>query len=87
MAAVQARRPQLRHHAVESGPPGKPCVDWLLFVQAFGLLLVIEGLWPFLSPEQWRETLARLSQARDTHVRLFALVSMVCGLLLLWCSH
>lgn len=62
-------------------------MDWLLFVQAFGLLLVIEGLLPFLSPTQWREALARLSQARDKHVRLFALISMACGLLLLWWSH
>lgn len=83
-AAARARPRQHRHHVAD---PVSPAVDWLLFVQAFGLLLVIEGLWPFLSPAKWRETLARMSEARDHHVRMFALVSMVCGLLLLWCSH
>ncbi|MCZ2495969.1 DUF2065 family protein [Xylophilus sp. Kf1] len=49
--------------------------------------MVIEGLMPFVAPSRWREMMAKLSQARDIHVRVFASVSMLCGLLLLWCMH
>ena len=62
-------------------------MDWLILAKAFGLLLVFEGLWPFLSPDKWRETLTRLGQAGDSQIRFFALLSMAVGLLLLWCVH
>lgn len=62
-------------------------MDWLLFLQAFGLFLVFEGLWPFLSPLRWREAMTRLAGLSDRHIRLTALASMAGGLLLLWCSH
>ena len=59
----------------------------MLLLKAFGLLLVFEGLLPFLSPGKWRETLARLGQASESQIRFFALLSMAVGLLLLWCVH
>ncbi len=62
-------------------------MDWLVLLQAFGLFLVFEGLWPFLSPHKWRANMTRLLQLGDSHVRVFALVSMLLGLLLLWCAH
>lgn len=62
-------------------------MDWLVLLQAFGLLLVFEGLWPFLSPGKWRETMTRLAQLQDRQLRLFAFISMIAGLVLLWCAH
>jgi len=62
-------------------------MDWTVLLQAFGLMLVFEGLWPFLSPRRWRETMHRITQLPDRQLRLFALVSMAGGLLLLWCAH
>ncbi|QHJ00778.1 DUF2065 family protein [Xylophilus rhododendri] len=62
-------------------------MDWTVLLQALGLLLVLEGLGPFLSPGRWRAAMARLAQLGDQPLRLFALASMLCGLLLLWCAH
>lgn len=51
---------------------------------ALALVLVLEGLFPFLSPGGWRRTFARLMELRDGQLRFFGLASMVLGLLSLW---
>jgi len=50
---------------------------------AFALMLVIEGILPFLFPTQWRETFRRITQLSDGQIRFFGLSSMIAGLLLL----
>jgi len=50
---------------------------------ALGLVLIIEGLVPFAAPTAWRQTLARLAQARDAQVRLVALGALIAGMALL----
>ena len=49
---------------------------------AFALMLVIEGLFPFLAPSAWRETFRRLMQLSDGQIRFFGLTSMMAGLIL-----
>ena len=49
---------------------------------AFALMLVIEGLMPFLLPAAWRETFRRIIQFSDGQIRFFGLSSMLAGLLL-----
>ncbi|MBP8190213.1 MAG: DUF2065 domain-containing protein [Aquabacterium sp.] len=51
---------------------------------ACGLVLVLEGLMPAINPAGWRRLFERLLQLRDDQIRIFGLVSMVLGLLLLW---
>ena len=51
---------------------------------ALALVLVLEGLFPFLSPGGWRRTFARLMELRDGQLRFFGLASMGLGLLTLW---
>jgi uncharacterized protein YjeT (DUF2065 family) len=53
------------------------------FLMAFALMLVIEGILPFLCPAQWRETFRRITQLSDGQIRFFGLTSMLAGLLLL----
>ena len=53
------------------------------FLMALALMLVIEGILPFLFPAQWRETFRRIIQFSDGQIRFFGLTSMVVGLLLL----
>ena len=48
------------------------------------LVLVIEGLFPFLSPGGWRRTFQRLLELQDGQLRFFGLCSVVLGLLLFW---
>jgi uncharacterized protein YjeT (DUF2065 family) len=56
------------------------------FLMAFALMLVIEGMLPFLFPAQWRETFRRITQFSDGQIRFFGLSSMLVGLLLLFIS-
>jgi len=53
------------------------------FLMAFALMLVIEGILPFLFPARWRETFRRITRLSDGQIRFFGLSSMIAGLLLL----
>ncbi len=57
------------------------------FLMAFALMLVIEGLFPFLAPSAWRETFRRLMQLTDGQIRFFGLTSVLAGLILLLVSR
>ena len=57
-------------------------MEWLL--GALGLVLVLEGLLPFLSPSSWRTTFTRLLQLTDGQLRFVGLASVLLGLALLW---
>ena len=51
---------------------------------AFALMLVIEGILPFLVPTLWRDTFRRLTDMSDGQIRFIGLTSMLVGLLLLF---
>lgn len=53
------------------------------FFTALALMLVIEGVLPFLAPRVWRDTFRRITEMSDGQLRFIGLVSMACGLLLL----
>ena len=57
------------------------------FLMAFALMLIIEGLLPFLAPSIWRETFRRIIQMTDGQIRFFGLTSMLAGLILLALSR
>jgi len=50
---------------------------------AFALMLVLEGVLPFLMPRIWRDTFRRLTEMSDGQIRFVGLASMLIGLLLL----
>ena len=54
---------------------------------AFALMLVIEGLLPFLVPTMWRDTFRRLTEMTDGQIRFIGLTSMLTGLLLLYIAR
>jgi uncharacterized protein YjeT (DUF2065 family) len=53
------------------------------FLLAFALMLIIEGVLPFLAPSLWRNAFRRVTQLTDGQIRFFGLSSMLAGLLLL----
>ena len=55
-----------------------------IFWSALALVLVIEGILPFVSPGGWRRAFSQLLQLRDGQLRFFGLCSIVFGLVLLW---
>ena len=54
-----------------------------LFLGAFALMLLLEGLLPFLSPRGWRQMFERATRMTDGQIRFIGLSSMLAGLLLL----
>ena len=54
---------------------------------ALALMLVIEGLLPFLVPALWRETFRRLTEMSDVQIRFIGLTSMIAGVLLLFLTR
>jgi hypothetical protein len=54
-----------------------------LLLTALALMLVIEGVLPFLAPAFWRDTFRRLTEMSDGQLRFIGLSCMVAGLLLL----
>jgi uncharacterized protein YjeT (DUF2065 family) len=53
-------------------------------LMALALLLILEGVLPFLAPNLWRETFRKLTQMNDGQIRFIGLSSMVAGTLLLF---
>jgi uncharacterized protein YjeT (DUF2065 family) len=51
---------------------------------AIALVLVIEGLFPFVSPAGWRKMFVQLLSYRDGQIRFFAVCSILGGLLMIW---
>lgn len=51
---------------------------------ALALVLVIEGLFPLVSPSTWRRTFTQLLGLADGQLRFFGLMSCSLGLIWLW---
>lgn len=48
------------------------------------LVLVIEGLFPFISPGGWRRMFSQILQLSDGQIRFFGLLSILAGLAWAW---
>lgn len=57
---------------------------WHELLVAIALLLVIEGVMPFLNPEGVRRALLVVSQMNDQTLRFVGLTSMLLGVILLY---
>jgi len=57
---------------------------WSDLLAAVGLMLVLEGVFPFLNPQGLRRTLAEMNKLTDQTLRTVGLISMLGGLALLY---
>jgi len=57
---------------------------WRDLGAAICLVLVIEGIMPFLAPNRWRHMALSLAQVDDRTIRMVGLGSMLVGTLLLY---
>ena len=57
---------------------------WHELAIAVSLVLVIEGLLPFLTPAGWRRAIVQIAGLDDRSLRIMGLVSMLCGTGLLY---
>jgi len=73
-------------HAPRPGPDAAPVTgfNWDDLLAALALMFVLEGVLPFLNPQSLRRMLVTVAQLDDRTLRVTGLVSMLCGLLLLY---
>ena len=57
---------------------------WRHLLIAFSLMLVLEGIIPFLYPQRWRQMVARLAEVDNRQLRNAGFLSMLCGVVLLY---
>jgi uncharacterized protein YjeT (DUF2065 family) len=59
-------------------------VNWTEILMAVALVLVIEGMLPFVQPGRYRQLVAQIVRLSDNQLRMVGLASMIVGLLLLF---
>jgi uncharacterized protein YjeT (DUF2065 family) len=59
-------------------------VDLKEILTAVALLLVLEGMLPFIGPALYRQAVARIARLSDSQLRTIGLTVMITGLLMLF---
>jgi len=57
---------------------------WTEILTALALVLVIEGMLPFVRPGRYKQLVAQIIRLSDNQLRMFGLSAMIIGLLLLF---
>ena len=57
---------------------------WTEILTAVALVLVIEGMLPFVRPRRYKQLVAQIVQLSDNQLRLFGLSAMIIGIVLLF---
>ena len=57
---------------------------WQELLIALALVLIIEGILPFLNPKAMRNVMRSMAELDDKSLRVSGLVSMIIGLILLY---
>ena len=58
-----------------------------ILLMAVALMLIIEGILPFLLPGIWRDAFRRLTEMSDGQIRFIGLTSMLVGVMLLYLAR
>ncbi len=62
-------------------------ISWQDLGAALALVLIFEGMLPFLSPERWRRTLEMIRGLNDSQLRNMGLFLISIGALLLYLTR
>jgi len=60
---------------------------WDDFIRAIALVLVIEGMLPFLSPDGWRQAMIQAGRLPNKALRSVGFASMLFGVLILYLTR
>lgn len=60
---------------------------WQVLPAALALVLIIEGVLPFLSPRIWRQMVIGVAQQQDKVIRNVGLGTMLLGVAMLYWVH
>lgn len=59
-------------------------MHWTEILTAVALVLVLEGILPFVGPGRYRQMVAQIVRLGDNQLRIFGLTAMIAGILLLF---
>ena len=59
-------------------------MNWHDLLNAIALLLILEGILPFVSPESLKKVYKAMMQTPESSLRMIGLASIVAGLVLLY---
>ena len=62
-------------------------MEWTDLLAALALYLVLEGVLPFVNPQAMKRFLATMANFTDQQLRIWGLLSMVAGLVLLYVAR
>jgi len=57
---------------------------WHEIITAIALVLIIEGMIPFISPDSYKNFVVKMSKLNNYNLRLIGLISMIIGVLILF---
>ena len=57
---------------------------WTEILTAVALVLILEGMLPFVGPGRYKQLVAQIVRLSDNQLRTFGLSTMIAGLLLLF---
>ena len=57
---------------------------WQDLATAGCLVLVVEGLLPFIAPARWKDAMRHMAATEDANLRIIGLLSMLTGVALLY---
>lgn len=57
---------------------------WDILLAGGALMLVFEGIMPFVSPVRWRQAMRQALALSDGQLRFVGLLAMIAGLLMLY---
>ena len=57
---------------------------WIEILTACALVLVLEGILPFVAPNRYKQLVAQIVRLGDNQLRTFGLATMIAGLILLF---
>ncbi len=60
---------------------------WRHLFAALALVLVIEGMFPFINPAAWRKSLQKLCAADNKNLRIYGFICMLVGVVSLTIIH
>ncbi len=60
---------------------------WTEILTALALVLVIEGMLPFIAPGRYKQMVAQVVRLSDNHLRTVGLIVMIAGLVLLYLAR
>jgi len=57
---------------------------WESLIPALALMLVFEGMLPFISPKNWRNAMSQAARQPDNVLRTLGFLSMLVGVIILY---